>query len=190
MFTWVVNGKSLKGTQSSRYTIMSSMSPPDYNSSLVYTVGEDNGTTLKVLCVVKSADSSQFSDEVKVKIVSKDSSSIEYFAGSKWALLIANTDYNIDPLPPLFTPASDMEKLAKELSEMSFHCLMLTNLNLIELKNSVKFFSSLIKPGDYGKKNIFVITIKIWSVKDISLKHFISRVKCYQLRYSFVHITI
>lgn len=58
---------------------MSSMSPPDYSSSLVYTVGEDNGTILKALCVVKSADSSQFSDEVKVKIVSKDSSSIEYF---------------------------------------------------------------------------------------------------------------
>lgn len=90
----------------------------------------------------------------------KDKKNFFSVAGSKWALLIANTDYNIDPLPPLFTPASDMEKLAKELSEMNFHCLMLTNLNLIELKNSVKFFSSLIKPGDYGKKNFFFITIK------------------------------
>ena len=76
-----------------------------------------------------------------------------FSAGKKLALLIGNGQYGPNPLS---TPINDSQKLALELQKIGFQCLVLVDLTLSEIRNTVLLFSYFIEPDDYGKPLSFL----------------------------------
>lgn len=65
------------------------------------------------------------------------------------ALLIATEEY--DHLSKLITPSNDALSLARILKKLGFHVFTLHNLTLVEMRNAISWFYSLLPANAYGK---------------------------------------
>ncbi|KAK7084777.1 hypothetical protein SK128_001975 [Halocaridina rubra] len=67
-------------------------------------------------------------------------------ARNKIALLIANDNYETDKLA---TPFKDIQALAKVLTGMQFHCMLIRNVTQSDIYGIVELFCSFIRRGTY-----------------------------------------
>lgn len=70
---------------------------------------------------------------------------------AKIGLIIGNQKYeHEEKLGPLVHPVNDAHDIAAELRSLDFKVVSLINLNLVDMRNAVKFFISLLDSGTYG----------------------------------------
>ena len=87
--------------------------------------------------------------EIRYCLEKKNKKTKNFFlsARNKFALLIANEEYDKNPLR---TPVNDMNSLASELADLGFRCMMCKNVRKSEFMSILKLFSTFLQAGDYG----------------------------------------
>ncbi|KAK6642415.1 hypothetical protein RUM43_003917 [Polyplax serrata] len=94
-------------------------------------------------CYIHNSAGEVWSNETKVKI--NDLKNLQ--PSAKLALLISNHLY--DNLNTLYKPENDVKTLADALKDHGFLVIALQNLSLIEMRNAICTFASLLPPDAY-----------------------------------------